>query len=36
MITRSTMLTGSKTVTAELEVVMDPSVSGEELLGLPD
>jgi hypothetical protein len=36
MITRSTMFTGSKTVTAELEVVVDPSVSGEELLGLAD
>jgi hypothetical protein len=36
MITRSTMLTGSKTVTAELEEVVDPSVSGEELLGLAD
>ena len=30
------ILTGGKTVTAELEVVVDRSVSGEELLGVPD
>lgn len=36
VITRSTMLTGGKTVTAELEVVVDRSVSGEKLLGMPD
>jgi hypothetical protein len=31
----SPVLTGGKTVTAELEVIVDRSVSGEELLGLP-
>ena len=30
------ILTGGKTVTAELEVVVDRSVSGEELLCVPD
>jgi hypothetical protein len=28
------MLTGGKTATADLEVVVDPSVSGEKLLGM--
>ena len=32
----SSVLTGGKTMTAELEVVVDRSVSGEKLLGLPD
>jgi hypothetical protein len=35
-IARSVVLTGGKTVTAELEVVVDRSVSGEKLLGLPN
>ena len=30
------ILTGGKTVTAELEVVVDRSVSGEKLLCVPD
>jgi hypothetical protein len=30
------ILTGGKTVTAELEVVVDRSVNGEELLCVPD
>ena len=30
------MLTGGKTVTVELEVVMDRAMNGEKLLGLPD
>jgi hypothetical protein len=34
-ITSSSVLTGGKTVTAELEVVVDRSVSGEELLRMP-
>jgi hypothetical protein len=36
VITRSPILTGGKTVTAELEVVVDRSVNGEKLLGMPD
>jgi hypothetical protein len=35
VITRSPILTGGKTVTAELEVVVDLSVGGEKLLGVP-
>ena len=31
----SAILTGGKAMTAELEVVVDPSVSGEELLRMP-
>ena len=34
-ITSSSVLTGGKTMAAELEVVVDPSVGGEKLLGLP-
>jgi hypothetical protein len=30
------IFTGEKTVTAELEVVVDRSVNGEELLCVPD
>ena len=30
------VLTGREAMTAELEVVVDRSVSGEELLGVPD
>jgi hypothetical protein len=36
VITRSPILTGGKTVTAELEVVVDRSVNGKELLCVPD
>jgi MFS family permease len=36
VITRSPIVTGGKTVTAELEVVVDRSVNGEKLLGMPD
>jgi hypothetical protein len=34
-ITGGPVLTGRETMTAELEVVVDPSVSGEELLCMP-
>jgi hypothetical protein len=34
-ITSSSVLTGREAMTAELEVVVDPSVGGEKLLGLP-
>lgn len=36
VVTRSPVLTGGKTMTAELEVVVDLSVGGEKLLGMPD
>ncbi len=35
-ITSHAILTGGKTVTAELEVVVDRSVNGEEVLCVPD
>jgi hypothetical protein len=34
-ITSSSVLTGGETMTAELEVIVDPSVGGEELLCMP-
>jgi hypothetical protein len=35
MIARRPILTGGKTMTVKLEVVVDPSVGGEELLRMP-
>jgi hypothetical protein len=36
VVKRSPVITGGKTMTAELKVVMDLSVGGEKLLGMPD